>query len=370
MNKNDFTYVTQPRLPSLDDLFKHFEKIWDSKRITNKGEYLQRFEKALCDFLNVENCSLVVNGTLALIIGLKSLDLKGEVITTPYSFVATTHAIHWNGLKPVFCDIEKETCNIDSEKIESLISSNTSAILPVHVYGNPCNIKRIDELSKDYGLKVIYDAAHAFNTKISDESILNYGDLSVLSFHATKVFNTIEGGAIVTEDKNLKKQIDLLVNFGFSDEESVVDIGINGKMNELQSAYGLLELEIVVNEIEKRKKIAEFYRENLQDIDGIRFLGKVNGVSHSNPYFPIFIDEKIYGKSREEVYDILKKNKINSRKYFYPLISEFLPYKDLPSANFENLPIAKEISNQVLCLPIYGDLTIDILEKICKLLKK
>jgi len=370
MRKNEITYVTQPKLPPLNELIKYLEKIWESKWITNNGKYHQKFEKALCDFLNVENCSLFTNGTLALIVGLKAFEITGEVITTPFSFVATSHALYWNGLKPVFCDIEEKTCNIDVEKIESLITSKTSAILPVHVYGNPCNVERIEEISNEHGLKVIYDAAHAFNTKINGETILNYGDISILSFHATKVFNTMEGGAIITSDKKIKKQVDLLRNFGFVDEVTIVAPGINGKMNEVQAAYGLLELKIVKKEIEKRKKVADYYRKNLKNVKGIKLLKEIEEVTHSNPYFPILIDKNECGKSRDKVYDKLKKHNIYTRRYFFPLISHLSYYRNLPSASPKNLPVAEKISRQVLCLPIYGDLKEKTLETICNLLKE
>jgi len=369
MRKNEITYVTQPKLPPLNELVKHLEKIWESKWITNKGKYHQKFEKALCDFLNVENCSLVSNGTLALLVGIKALEIKGEVITTPFSFVATTNAIHWNGLNPVFCDIEEKTCNINPEKIESLITSKTSAILPVHVYGNPCNVERIEEISFEHGLKVIYDAAHAFYTKIHGETVLNQGDMSILSFHATKVFNTMEGGAVITSNKNIKKQVDLLRNFGFVDEETVVIPGINAKMDEVRAAYGLLELKIVEKEIKNRKKIVKYYRKYLKNVKGIRYLEEIEGVEHADQYFPIFIDHNEYGKSRDEVYNYLIKNNIYPRKYFYPLINRFSPYTGLPSAAPKNLPVAEKIASQVLCLPIYGDLEETTLERICGLLR-
>jgi dTDP-4-amino-4,6-dideoxygalactose transaminase len=364
MGKNKIVYVTQPTLPPLNKLYKYLEKIWKSKWITNNGKYHQKFEKALCDFLNVENCNLITNGTLALIVGLKALELKGEVITTPFSFVATTNALHWNGLTPVFCDIEEKTCNINPEKISSLITSKTSAIMPVHVYGNPCDVKSIEKISTEHGLKVIYDAAHAFNTKINGETVLNYGDISILSFHATKVFNTIEGGAIVTSEDKIKKQVDFLRNFGFVDEETVVAPGINAKMNELQAAYGLLELEIIEKEIEKRKRIADYYRKKLKNIKGIKLLEEIKGVKHSNPYFPILINQNEYGKPRDIVYNELKKHNIYTRRYFYPLISQFSPYKDLPSASPKNLSVAEKIAQQVLCLPIYGDLSLNEIDKI------
>ena len=361
--------VTQPTLPSLKKFNLYLKKIWQSKQITNNGFFHQKFEKNLCDYLNIDNCSLVANGTLALILGIKCLNLKGEVITSPYSFVATTHAIYWNGLKPVFCDIEEKTCNIDPDKIESLITPRTSAILPIHVYGNPCDVKKIEKISKEYDLKVIYDAAHSFNIKINDESILNFGDLSILSFHATKVFNTIEGGATFTKDKKIKERIDTLVNFGFIDNKNDAIAGLNAKMNELQAAYGILELEIVENEIKKRKVIANIYRKNLEHIKGIKIINEIKGVTYNYSYFPIFIDKEHYGKSRDEVYELLLKNNIYTRKYFYPLISNFSVYKELISASPRNLPVAEKISNQVLCLPIYGNLKEHEYKKIINLLR-
>lgn len=361
-------YVNRPTLPPLDKYFKYLKEIWDSKWITNNGKFHQKFENDLCKFLKVGNCSLFVNGTLALIIGLKTLGLKGEVITTPFSFVATTHAIHWNNLKPIFCDIEEKTFNIDPEKIESLITSKTSAILPVHVYGNPCNVEKIKEISDKYGLKVIYDSAHAFNTKIHNNSILNYGDISILSFHATKLFNTIEGGAVITNNKKLKKQIDFFRNFGFSDENTVLVTGLNGKMNELQAAYGLLELKIVNKEIEKRKKIAYSYKKNLNDIKGIKTLEENKDITYSYTYFPILIDENEYGKTRDQLYKILRRHNIYSKRYFYPLISKFKPYNKLSSASSKNLPIAEKISNQVLCLPFYGNIQNKELDKIISII--
>jgi dTDP-4-amino-4,6-dideoxygalactose transaminase len=370
MTKKDITYVTKPKLPPLNDFIAYLEKIWESKQLTNNGQYLKKFEKKLSDFLNVRNCSVLSNGTLALLIGIKSLNLTGEVITTPFSFVATTHAIHWNGLKPVFCDIEEETCNINPEKIESLINKKTTAILPVHVYGNPCNVKKIEEISLKYGLKVIYDSAHAFHTKIEGESILNNGDMSILSFHATKAFNTLEGGAIVTNEKEIKDKVNLLRNFGFVDEVTVIEPGINAKMDEVRAAYGLLELNLINREIEKRKRNTDFYKDNLKNIKGVKFLKKTKGVTHSYQYLPILIDENEYGKSRDDVYELLKKRNIFPRRYFYPLISKFSPYNLLDSASPKNLPVAEKIAQQVLCLPMYGDLKKEKIDEICNIIKQ
>ncbi len=362
-------FVTQPSLPPLKEFVKSLEKIWDNKWLTNNGKFHQELEKKLSDYLGVKYISLFSNGTLALITALQTLRITGEVITTPYSFVATTHALHWNGIKPVFCDIEAKTMNINAEKIEALITPKTTAILPVHVYGNPCDVKKIEEIADIYGLKVIYDAAHAFNVKLEDESILNFGDLSILSFHATKVFNTIEGGAIISPDAKTKKRIDFLKNFGFADETTVIAPGINAKMNEIQSAFGLLQLKYVDEQIKKRQEVAYHYRKNLENINGLTFLEDLENVKHNYAYFPIFIDYKKYGKSRDEVYEILKKENINGRRYFYPLISNFPTYKGLPSANKSNLPIANKIAQEVICLPMYADLEKNIIEKIAKILK-
>ncbi|MFO7524943.1 MAG: DegT/DnrJ/EryC1/StrS family aminotransferase, partial [Ignavibacteriaceae bacterium] len=291
-----------------------------------------------------------------LITALQTLRITGEVITTPFSFVATTHALHWNGIKPVFCDIESETFNLDPEKIEAAITPKTTAIMPVHVYGNPCNVKHLQKIADTYGLKLIYDAAHAFGVTINGESILNFGDLSVLSFHATKVFNTFEGGAIVCHDEKTKQRIDFLKNFGFADEVTVVAPGINAKMNEFQAALGILQLKYIDKEIEKRKRVAKIYREGLAGIEGITFLYDIEKIKHNHQYFPILIDNQKYKKTRDEVYEYLKEQNIYSRRYFYPLISQFPTYRGLPSAAKNNLPIAERIAKEVLCLPMYGDL--------------
>ena len=349
--------VTQPSLPDLNDYIPYLEDIWESKWLTNNGKYHQQFEQELKDFLGVEQVNLFTNGTLALITALQALKISGEVITTPYSFVATTHALHWNGIKPVFCDIEPQTMNLDPDKIEALITPKTTAIMPVHVYGNPCNVDKIQKIADRYGLKVIYDAAHAFNVKLDNESILNYGDLSILSFHATKVFNTIEGGAIICHDEAMKQKIDRLKNFGFAGETKVIAPGINAKMNELQAALGLLQLKRVEADIQKRKEIAGLYRKELRDIAGISVLEDIAGVQHNYSYFPILVDKNKYGKSRDELYNYLKENNIYSRRYFYPLISSFSMYRTLDSAHPDNLPIANKIADEILCLPIYAELS-------------
>lgn len=368
ISKNKPIFVTQPNLPPLDKFVDSLKEIWESRWLTNNGAYHQRLEKKVCDYLGVKHCSLMSNGTLALIIAFQALKLKGEVITTPFSFVATTHSLQWNGLKPVFCDIDRETFNIDVKKIEALITPQTSAICAVHVYGTPCDVDEIQRIADAHKLKVIYDAAHAFNVKINGRSLLTYGDLSVLSFHATKVFSTIEGGAIITNDEKLKKEMEYLKNFGFADEVTVVSPGINAKMNEIQAAFGLLAIESVENETLKRKQIASFYRNQLSQIEGIRFMEDFPEVISNYSYFPVWIDEEVFGLSRDQVYENLKQHKIYSRRYFYPLISKFSPYNQLASASASNLPVAEEVARGILCLPIYSDLDLSDVKKICNLI--
>lgn len=348
--------VTSPLLPSLDDFIPMLKDIWDRKWLTNNGHYHKELEKALAEYLGVKYISLFTNGTLPLITALQAMRISGEVITTPYSFVATTHSIWWNGLKPVFVDIEEDSGNIAPEKIEAAITPHTTAIMPVHVYGTPCNMKRIQEIADVYGLKVIYDAAHAFGVKVNGESVLNAGDMSTLSFHATKVYNTIEGGALICHDEATKKRIDYLKNFGFAGETTVVAPGINSKMDEIRAAYGLLNLQQVDRAIANRKATAEKYRAALKDVPGIRMLKDIEGVHHNYAYFPIFIDENAYGISRDDLYTKLQEHNIFGRRYFYPLISTFSAYKGLESANPKNLPIAHKLANQVLCLPMFAGL--------------
>jgi len=363
-------YLTQPYLPPLENFLPYLEKIWKSKWLTNNGDFHKQFEKELVDYLGVKHISLFTNGTLAIITALQALKITGEVITTPFSFVATTHSLWWNNIKPVFVDIEPDTFNLDPEKIEAAITPQTTAILPVHVYGNPCNVNRIQEIADIYGLKVIYDACHAFGVKLNGESILNFGDMSVLSFHATKVFTTFEGGAIICKDEATKKRIDYLKNFGFAGETTVVAPGINAKMNEFQAALGVLQLKYVDEAIERRKRVAELYKGKLQHVEGISFLDDIEGVKHSYSYFPILIDEKKFGVSRDEVYAELKKNNIMVRRYFYPLISQFPTYKGLDSARPENLPVAEEVTKKVLCLPIYPELNVTDIKSVVDILKK
>ena len=370
MINNDKIFVTRPSLPALDNYIPYLKDLWNSKRLTNNGKYHQEFEEELSKFLDVPHCNLFSNGTLALLVGLTSLRVTGEVITTPFSFVATTHALNWNGITPVFCDIDRETLNLDPQKIESLITPQTTAILPVHVYGHPCDVEAIEEIANIYGLKVIYDAAHAFGIQVNGEPIAKFGDLSILSFHATKVFNTIEGGAIVCNDENLKKRIDYLKNFGFVNETTVVGIGINAKMNELQAALGLLQLQIFNEEVRKRKLVAERYSQNLDKLEGLSIFYDPENIIHNYSYFPILIDPLHCGKTRDDIYLGLKEHEIHGRRYFYPLISHFPPYRNLPTATKTNLPVAEEIAEKVLCLPIYGELDLKDVDRISEVIIK
>lgn len=344
--------VTQPSLPPLKEFTKSLEKIWKSKWLTNNGQFHQEFEQQLADYLGVKYISLFSNGTLALMTAIQALDIKGEVITTPYSFVATAHALWWNKITPVFVDVDPVYGNLDPDKIEEAITDKTTAILPVHVYGNACQHDKINQIAKKHKLKLIYDAAHTFGVKENDKSIVNYGDLSILSFHATKVFNTIEGGAIISHSLEMKKHIDHLKNFGFEGETKVVEPGINAKMNELQAAYGLLQLKNIDQEIEKRKKVALQYKELLKEVKGIRFLADIKQITHNYSYFPIFI-KKDYPLTRDKLYQKLKHHHIFGRRYFYPLITDFSPYNKMLKHDLNN---AKNIAEEVICLPIYPDL--------------
>ncbi len=355
INKNLIT-VTSPLLPNLVDFNKMLNQIWANKWITNNGSFHQQLERELANYLKVPYISLFTNGTLPLITALQALRITGEVITTPYSFVATTHSLWWNGIKPVFVDIDLTTGNIDPDKIEAAITPKTTAIMPVHVYGKPCDTKRIQEIADKYGLKIIYDAAHAFGVEVNGESILNAGDMSTLSFHATKVYNTIEGGALVMHDEQTKKRIDYLKNFGFANEVEVVAPGINSKMDEIRAAYGLLNLKQVDAAIEARHQIAIKYREFLRQVEGITFMEDMSGVKHNYSYFPIFIDTEKYGMTRDELYFKMKEKKVLGRRYFYPLISDFTTYRGLPSATKENLPNAHKMADSVICLPMHHEL--------------
>ena len=391
---NKLITVTSPLLPNLGEFNELLKKIWDSKWITNNGSFHKQLEAELKQFLHVPTISLFTNGTLPLLTALQALRITGEVITTPYSFVATTHSIWWNGCKPVFVDIDPRTGNLDPEKIEAAITPKTTAIMPVHCYGKPCDVRRIKEIADTYGLKVIYDAAHAFaleipknevdykrafdetrnalepcapvkreEQKVETESILNWGDMSTLSFHATKVYNTIEGGAMVMHNEETKKRIDFLKNFGFANETTVVGPGINSKMDEMRSAYGLLNLRQVDDAIAARQQVAIKYREALRDVEGITFFDDMPGVKHNYSYFPIFIDEKAFGMSRDALYAKMKEANVLGRRYFYPLISEFSTYRGLESANPANLPNAHKMADSVLCLPMHHALSDEDIER-------
>jgi len=349
--------VTSPLLPDLQEFNLILQEIWDSKWITNNGSFHQKLETALAEYLKVPYISLFTNGTLPLLTALQALNITGEVITTPYSFVATTHSIWWNRCTPVFVDVDPSTGNMDPEKIEAAITPRTSAIMPVHVYGQPCNTKRIQEIADRHGLKVIYDAAHAFGVEAGGESILKAGDLSTLSFHATKVYNTIEGGAMVMHDAETKRQIDFLKNFGFAGETEVVGPGINSKMDEIRSAYGLLNLQRVDAAIEARQKVSLFYREVLRSVPGITVFEDTPGVRHNYSYFPILVNSEVYGMTRDELYFKMREKGVFGRRYFYPLISSFAPYRDLPSAAKDNLPNANKLADSVICLPMHHTLS-------------
>lgn len=355
MEKNIIT-VTSPLLPDLDEFYKLLKDIWCRKWLTNNGTYHKALESALCEYLSVPYISLFTNGTLPLITALQAMRVTGEVITTPYSFVATTHALWWNGIKPVFVDVDPVTGNLDPDKIEAAITPKTTAIMPVHVYGNPCDVEKIKKIADTYGLKVIYDAAHAFGVRLDGHSILEYGDMATLSFHATKVYNTIEGGALVSRSAEQKCHIDYLKNFGFADETVVVAPGINSKMDEIRAAYGLLNLKQVDGAIAHRKCIAHFYCKELASVGGVRCIQDLPGVTHNYAYFPMFINEKEYGMSRDKLYELMKSHGIYGRRYFYPLISNFSTYRGLDSARPEKLPVANRLANEVICLPIYANL--------------
>ena len=398
---NKLITVTSPLLPNLDEFHEMLQQIWDSKWITNNGQFHRQLEAALKEYLGVPQVSLFTNGTLPLLTALQALRITGEVITTPYSFVATTHAIWWAGCKPVFVDIDPRTGNLDPEKIEAAITPKTTAIMPVHCYGKPCDVRRIKEIADTYGLKVIYDAAHAFaleipkneadykrafdearnalepcpavkreDQKVETESILNWGDMSTLSFHATKVYNTIEGGAMIMHNKETKDRIDYLKNFGFYDETTVIGPGINSKVDEMRSAYGLLNLRQVDAAIGARQQVAIKYREALREVEGITFFDDMPGVKHNYSYFPIFIDEKAFGTSRDELYAKMKAANVLGRRYFYPLISDFSTYRGLESADPKNLPNAHKMANSVLCLPMHHELSDNDIDRTLAFFKK
>ncbi len=363
--------VTSPLLPDLQEFSQYLQQIWDSRWLTNNGSMHQRLENALAEYLGVEYISLFTNGTLPLITALQALGLtKGEVITTPYSFVATTHSIWWNGLTPVFVDIEPTTGNMNPSKIEAAITPNTVAIMPVHVYGQPCDNEQINAIARKHNLKIIYDAAHAFGVRKNGDSILNWGDISTLSFHATKVYGTIEGGALICHSAEMKYQIDNLKNFGFRGETTIVAPGINGKMDEVRAAFGLLNLKQIDAAIEARHKVVARYRQAIDQIEGLTYLVEQPNIRYNYGYFPIFVNEAQYGMSRDALYEKLKANNILGRRYFYPLISTLNPYKDYPSARPENLPVATKMANEVLCLPMHHGLSEENVERIINCIKK
>ena len=370
MTNNNIITVTSPLLPDLEEFHEMLREIWQSKWITNNGSFHQQLEKELATYLKVPYLSLFTNGTLPLITALQALHISGEVITTPYSFVATTHALWWNGIKPVFVDIDPRTGNLDPDKIEAAITSRTTAIMPVHVYGQPCDTERIQAIADRHGLKVIYDAAHAFGVEVNGKSVLEAGDISTLSFHATKVYNTIEGGAMVVKDEATKRRIDDLKNFGFHDEVTVVAPGINSKMDEMRAAYGLLNLHQVDKAIEARRQIAMRYREALKDRPGISLLNDKPGVRHNYSYFPILVDENEFGISRDELYEQMKNAGVLGRRYFYPLISEFPIYRGLPGTSKEELPVAHRMAESVICLPMHHGLTDDDVQRVLNCLKR
>ncbi|MDM8154862.1 DegT/DnrJ/EryC1/StrS aminotransferase family protein [Bacteroides gallinaceum] len=356
--------VTSPLLPDLSELVKSLEQIWKYKWLTNCGPFHQKLEVELCEYLKVKHLSLFTNGTLPLITALQALHITGEVITTPYSFVATTHAIWWNGLKPVFVDVDPVTCNINPEKIEEAITPQTTAIMPVHVYGTPCDTERIQAIADKHGLKVIYDAAHAFGVEVNGKSVLEAGDMSTLSFHATKVYNTVEGGALIMHDKETKRYIDYLRNFGFSGETEIVAPGINSKMDEMRAAYGLINLKQANAAIESRRQVAMWYRDALKDVKGISYLNDMPNVRHNYAYFPIFVDADVYGMTRDELYAKMKAGNVLGRRYFYPLISNLAVYRSLESAAPSHLPVANKIADSVICLPMYAGLTKEEAERV------
>ena len=361
-------HVTRPAMPRLEDYAKSLESIWASRWLTNAGDFHQDFERRLAEYLGVEHISLFCNGTIALLVALHALRINsGEVITTPFTFPATVHVLYWNGIRPVFCDIDENTYNLDPARIEELISPDTKAILPVHVYGTPCDVDGIAAVAERHGLQVIYDAAHAFGLRCHDRPVLEYGDVSMLSFHATKLFSTIEGGALVSRSAAQKKRIDFLKNFGIADEETVIGPGINGKMNEFQAAFGLLELDLVDQEIAGRRAVAEAYRRGLADIPGLRCLEDAPHVERTYPHFPVRVDAAAFGMSRDDLHRALRQFNVVARKYFHPLCSHYSCYASLPSANPDHLPAAERVAAEILCLPIYGDLAPQHAETIARI---
>ena len=362
-------YVNQPALPPLEEFIPYLQSIWERKVLTNNGPMHQELEKALCDYLDVEHISLFNNGTSALLTAVQALSITGEVITTPYSFVATANALIWNSVKPVFVDIDPSTFNLDPTMIEAAITPSTTAIMPVHCYGRPCNYKAIQDIADQHGLKVIYDAAHAFGVRDQNGSILRHGDLSILSFHATKVFNTFEGGAIISPNAEMKARIDQLKNFGFIDEETLLEPGINGKMSEINAAFGLLQLKYVAQAIDKRNAIDAYYRKELAHVKGLEIPQHLQGTTPNFSYFPIIIN-MLYPLTRDELYSKLNSKNIFPRRYFFPIISNFKAYKKIAPSTQSSLVIANKASLEVLCLPIYPSLEQGDIEKIISILQE
>jgi len=367
MSKQKPIYVTQPNLPPLEEFYPYLQQIWDNKILTNGGPFHQQLERALCEYLGVQHLALFSNATIALVTALQALRVTGEVITTPYSFVATAHSLLWNGIKPVFVDVDPHTLNIDPARIEAAITPQTTAIMPVHCYGHPCEVEAIQRIADNYNLKVIYDAAHAFGVEDQGGSVLRHGDLSVLSFHATKVFNTFEGGAIICPDARTKQRIDHLKNFGFVDEVTVVAPGINGKMSEINAAFGMLQLQGIDRAIARRKEIDASYRRLLEGVKGIACLGDAGEKVANYSYFPVLVGPD-YPLGRDALYDKLKAHDVYARRYFYPLITEFPMYRGLPSAHRENLPVASAAAQKILCLPIYPALGLEDVERVARLI--
>lgn len=365
----DRIYVTRPSLPSLEEFIPYLDSIWHSRNLTNGGRFHAEFERKLADYLGVDYLSVFVNGTVALMAALRVLRISGEVITTPYSFVATSHSLLWNDVVPVFVDIDKRSFNIDPKKIETAITDKTSAIMPVHCYGNPCAVEKIQEIADRHGLKVIYDAAHAFGVNYKGESLLNFGDLSILSFHATKVFNTFEGGAIICKNERLKKDIDFIKNFGFADEVTVVSSGMNGKMNEFQAALGVLQLKHIDGYMSMRQKVDRAYRDGLAGVKGVSIPDFDVLATRNFSYFPVLIGDD-YPLGRDDLYRKLRSNNVYVRRYFYPLISDFSMYKSLPSACPDNLRTAHDVADRIICLPIYPDLPMEDVEFIVSVIKE
>ena len=363
--------VTRPVFPKIEEVTEKLRDIWKTKWLTNNGSQHYMLERELEKFLKVPYLSLFNNGTIALMVAIQSLRLQGDVITTPFTFAATPHVLSWNNIQPIFCDIDEETMNIDADKIESMITPHTTAILAVHVFGTPCNVEKIQQVADYYGLKVVYDAAHAFGVEIDGNGIGNFGDISMFSFHATKVYHTLEGGALVHKNKNLKQRVDLLKNFGIKNEDEVVMSGINGKLDEVRAGIGRIMLNYVEEEQAKRRQLHKIYDAELSAVDGIKLMPKCNeNVKLNYQYYVIRIDEKVFGKSRDEVYDELKKYNVYPRKYFHPLCSEYTCYRQLNSSSVENLPVANVIGRQVLSLPMYGELSADDVRKICAIIKE